>query len=49
MKLIIGNPLNINERVTQTLNEIMVMRNPNDENSIAIKSLHIKLQEIDEE
>ena len=49
MKLIMSSQLNINKSVTQTLNDIEVMRNQKNENSIAIKSKDMKLQEIDKE
>ena len=49
MKLIMSSQFNINKSVTQTLNDIEVMRNQKNENSIAIKSKDMKLQEIDKE
>ena len=49
MKLIMSSQLNINESVTQTSNDIEVLRNQKNENAIAIKSIDMKLQEIDKE
>ena len=49
MKVIMSSQFNINKSVTQTLNDMEVMRNQTNENSIAIKSKDMKLQEIDKE
>ena len=46
MKVIMSSQFNINKSVTQTLNDMEVMRNQTNENSIAIKSKDMKLQEI---